>query len=384
MKLDKKTVMAAVVLTGIIGAIPFLSGLMRTGAPQGSTSMVPPDLASHPLYRTYEFNDSASTLRIGVQPLYFPTGLIMESMRRDSILREELAELGVRMEFFPFLKGQDVNFFLLRGDLDIGVGGDMPALVAGASQTVTIASVLQRGYTSVLSRRSRFVADLKGKSIGFPQGSNAHYALMKALEDEGLGLEDVELVPMEVTDMPQALQSRRVDAFSAWEPTVEVTLTTSPGTIVVSRTMSTVYLCISDHLIQERPAVVRLVLAAQVRAIRWMRRSRENLLRATEWSIQEAERFGGGSFPLSTPAAAALAEKDLMGITVDPVHSQGDLAANGRLATEYRFLRERSWIETDLTWDRIRERFDISMVMEVIRSPERFRLGEFLYLDGPS
>lgn len=379
--MGRRTVTAAVVLAGISAATLFLVRRIQTrsqGEPSPASS---PDLTLHPLYRTYDFGKAGPVLRVGVQPLYYPTGLILETIRRDGVLREELQALGLRLELFSFYKGDDVNHFLLRGDLDAGVGGDMPALGAAASGGVTITSVLHRGYTSVLSRRSRFVADLKGQRIAYALGSNAHYALMKALADEGLSESDVDLIPMEVTQMPAALQSGRIQAFSAWEPTVETALMMSPGTIVTSRTMSTGFLYFSDRIVEERPAAVRLLLAAQVRATRWMVRSRDNLRRATEWSIQAAERFSGESFPLSPARAMDVAEKELLGVRSTPVPSGADLESSGRLAIEFRFLKERSWIETDLTWDGILAAFDMDMITEVIRRPDLYRLEEYRYLD---
>ncbi len=379
--MGRKAITAVVVLAGIAAATVFLVGRIQIGSPGASSPVASPDLAQHPLYRTYDFGEAGPVLRVGVQPLYYPTGLILETIRRDGVLREQLQGLGLGLELFSFYKGDDVNHFLLHGDLDAGVGGDMPALRAAAAGGVTVASVLHRGYTSVLSRRWRFVADLKGQSIGYAFGSNAHYALMKALADEGLSEDDVELIPMEVTQMPSALQSGRIQAFSAWEPTVETVLMMSPGTIVTSRTMSTGFLYFSDRLVQEQPMAARLLLAAQIRATRWILRSRDNLRRATEWSIQDAERFSGESFPLGLDRAMDLAERELLGVGSMPVPSGAGLAPSGPLAIEFRFLKDRSWIETDLSWDGLLGAFDFSMITEVIGRFDRYRLEEYRYVD---
>lgn len=381
--MGRKLVTAALGLVAIAAATLFLVGRIQPRPSPEYSPATPQDLALHPLYRTYDFGEAGRVLRVGVQPLYYPTGLVLETMRRDLVLREELRALGTRLEFFPFYKGDDVNHFLLRGDLDAGVGGDMPALRAAVSGRVTIASILQRGYTSVLSRRAHFMADLEGQSIGYALGSNAHYALMKALVDEGLSADEVELIPLEVTEMSAALQSGRIQAFSAWEPTVEATLTAFPGTTVTTRAMSTGFLYLRNRWVDELPAAARLLLAAQVRATRWILRSRENLRLATEWSIQDAEHFSGTSFPLNTARAMDMAERELLGVGSLPVASGADLAPYGRLAIEFRFLRERAWIETDLSWDELLGAFDSGMIMEVIRRPDQYRLEDYQYDDVP-
>ena len=98
----------------------------------GSDHASPPNLSEHPIYRTYSFGSSDNVIDIGTQPLWVPTCLISEAMRHDNILRDALSERGLEVRFHAFLKGADINFFLERGDLEVAIGGDMPALVAAA------------------------------------------------------------------------------------------------------------------------------------------------------------------------------------------------------------------------------------------------------------
>jgi len=52
-------------------------------------------------------------------------------------------------------------------------------------------SLIARNGSNIAS-----VADLKGKTVGVPMGSTAHYSLMGALEHEGLSETDVNIVGM--------------------------------------------------------------------------------------------------------------------------------------------------------------------------------------------
>ncbi len=56
--------------------------------------------------------------------------VISESMKRDEVLRRVLSKQGIKIRFYSFLKGADVNFFIKRGNLEAGIGGDIPALTA--------------------------------------------------------------------------------------------------------------------------------------------------------------------------------------------------------------------------------------------------------------
>lgn len=55
------------------------------------------DLSSHPVYATYDIRNSNDVIHIGTQPLYLPTGLITETMKRDSILNAAIAARGMKI-----------------------------------------------------------------------------------------------------------------------------------------------------------------------------------------------------------------------------------------------------------------------------------------------
>ncbi|MFK5953868.1 MAG: ABC transporter substrate-binding protein [Desulfobacterium sp.] len=112
-----------------------------------------------------------------------------------------------------------MNFFLGKGDIDAGIGGDMPTLTAAANFDIVIPVMIQRGFVSIVANRHMLIDQLKRKKIGYAFGSNAHYALLKTLASAGLNENDVKLIPMEVAQMPEALDAGEITAFSAWEPT---------------------------------------------------------------------------------------------------------------------------------------------------------------------
>ncbi len=365
------------ILSGLILLIVIsLPNCSKDESPQ---SLSPPDLSQHPIYSRYAFDKQESVINVGVQPLYFPTGLISESMKRDAILHRDLVSLGMKVRFFPFLKGSDVNFFLREGDLVAGIGGDMPAITAAANLDLKIASLIQLGFTSIVANQYLQIRDLKGKRIGYAWGSNAHYALMNALAGDGLSVGEVDLISMEVTEMPEALQKGRIDAYSAWEPIPGIALEKDPESVVIHRGYSSGYLYFSKGFSDRHPEAVRRIVAAEMRAIRWIRSDRSNLLTAVKWSSLAGEKLSGRAVELSDAKFAPMAEKDILGLNSAPVIPESDLRQGGALQREFAFLKTLGKIPSSIHWERVKMSFDLHLLRDLISRSEEYRLDEFEY-----
>src|SRR5262249_13839219 len=160
---------------------------------------------------------------------------IWEVMARDQQLRADLERAGCRLRVYPFFKGRDVNRFLAGGQLQGGMSGDLPTLKAAAELDLSVVSLVQEGPRSVVALEGLSLGQLRGHTVAFAPGSNAHYALLHLLRGQAIGTREVRLIPMEVTEMPSALASRRVDAFSAWEPTPTLATLDHPDFNVIAR-----------------------------------------------------------------------------------------------------------------------------------------------------
>ncbi len=110
----------------------------------------------------------------------------------------------------------------------------------------------------------------RGRRIGYAFGSNAHYALLNTLTSAGLDESMLTLVPMEVTEMPKALHEGKIDAFAAWEPTPFITVKQYPETVIIHKSLSSGYMYFKREFFDKHPEIVRLFLAAEIRAINWM------------------------------------------------------------------------------------------------------------------
>ncbi|MBF0537032.1 MAG: NrtA/SsuA/CpmA family ABC transporter substrate-binding protein [Nitrospirae bacterium] len=358
------SVMAAL-LTGVFCSVVF--------------SYASSDTPAEHRYSTYEFGKGKNVINIGTQPLYVPTNIIIETMSRDAVLYDMLKESGMEVRFFPFFKGSDVNDFLLRGDLQVGVGGDMPAIEVASADKVLVASLMQYGFTSVVAERHTSIKDLRGTRIGYAFGSNAHYVLLNALSVGGNTPKDVHLVKMDVTDMVDALKARRIDAFCAWEPTVTEALATLTGFEVIYSKVTSAYLYFRKDFHDSHPDAVDAIVASELRALRWLQRDKRNLLIAVDWVLKRQASFSSKSSPLTPEQIATLALDDLVGVNTDPRLPAGDFTQHGRLRDEFDFLKAIGLIPPTVSLDTVYKNFDPGIIRRVTTNPRRYRLDEYHY-----
>lgn len=339
------------------------------------------DLSAHPIYSKYSFGKGHDIIDVGVQPLWIPTSMIAETMSRDVVMRDAMAQRGLTIRFHSFLKGSDVNYFLLRGDLEVGVGGDMPALSAAAAASVRIVALMQQGFCSIVARKRMLLSELRGKRIGYAFGSNAHYALLQTLADAGLTEKDVRLVPMDVNQMPGALGRKAIAALAAWEPTPTIALARVEGSVVIHRSLSSGYLYFARGFYDHRPEAVRHIIASELRALRWLRREEQNLLRASQWAQVSGRSLSGQAPTLTEQQHLTLARADLVGITSTPFMPRLDLEAGGRLFQEFIFLKRLGKTPAGSSWSQVKGCFDLSIIESIVSSASRYKLDSFKYLD---
>jgi NMT1-like family len=341
-----------------------------------------PNLLEHPIYSKYEFDNTDRTIRIGTQPLYLPGSLITEALKRDTILKEELSKMGLKILFYDFLKGDDINFFLTRGDLDGGVGGDMPALTTAANIDIVIPAMIQRGFVSIVANRQMLIEDLKGERIGYAFGSNAHYALIKTLASAGLSENDVQLIPMDVTKMPELLNNGEITAFCAWEPTPTMALRNYTNSTIIHQRLSLGFFYFLRTVYQKHPDAVSHILAAQIRAISWIQEEKQNLRLACEWSLAAGEQAFGLKINLSINDIAAIAMKDILGQIQNPGIAEDDIKTNGPLHQEFMFLIDIGKIPASISWHQTRKKF-IPKILDIVWvNRNNYRLDEFKYQNG--
>jgi taurine transport system substrate-binding protein len=137
----------------------------------------------------------------------------------------ELAEAtGWEIEWRKFDAGTDVIAAMASGDVVLSELGSSPVAIGASTgldiQLIAYSDVIGKAESLIATNASGIasVADLKGKTVGVPIGSTAHYSLMGALQHEGLSEADVNIVGMKPDDIAAAWGQGTIDAAWIWQP----------------------------------------------------------------------------------------------------------------------------------------------------------------------
>lgn len=160
------------------------------------------------------------SLRIGYQK--FNT---LNILKGTGNLEKALAARGVTVEWREFLGGAQLSEALAAGAIDFGHASDGIGVFQQASGKglayLAAESPYPGGVGFLVPRDSpiRSVRDLKGRRVATGRGYNTQYALIRALEAQGLRYEDVEPVYiLTASDTVAALESGSVAAIGLWDP----------------------------------------------------------------------------------------------------------------------------------------------------------------------
>jgi ABC-type nitrate/sulfonate/bicarbonate transport system substrate-binding protein len=247
-----------------------------------------------------------------------------------------------------------------------------------ATTPTAVVGLGKRNFSSIVSRDFSRLDELKGHKIGFSAGSSSHLVLMRGLKGANMTEKDVTLVPLEPAAMPDALDKGEVDAYSAWEPTPSISLARSPKNRAIYRGMSTDWVVFSREFVERDANVTQMLVAAYVRALNWMRKSKENLDRAGAWVLAESEKFNGEPAKVTAAKAIEIARKDLLEVPGAPsIPTLVDGAPP--LSREFAFLKEQGRIPPAVDESVIHEAFAFDGLRKVQGDPKKYRLFTFDY-----
>ncbi|MEW6530598.1 MAG: ABC transporter substrate-binding protein [Thermodesulfobacteriota bacterium] len=372
----KRGLVAFILAVAAIAGIVVLTVWTGTKRPTDQKIAEPPNL--HTSYTKYQFDHSGRTVHFGIQPLWMPAGNIAEVMSRDAILTQELGKLGLSIRFHAFLKGDDITFFVKKGDLQGGMVGDVPALLAAAVLDILIPAATHQGFDHIVASRELLIRDLKGKRIGYPYGSVSHRTLLEALASDGVTEDQVSLIPQEVTDLPDALAGGFIDAFAAWEPATMAALSKAPTASAIHRSRHLGLVYFTREFATNHSEAMHRILAAEIRAVRWLTADRNNLARSCKWVAERSLGRGTENLVMSPDkCSAAIAELGQMQFVL--VIPERDLRAGGYLEREFEFLKSLGNISSTVVWTDVRKKLDRSIMTEILASPLKYRVDEFRY-----
>ena len=326
----------------------------------------------------YPISVEAKQIDLGVQPMAYPLAFISSVMQRDLRLRAELKAGGYSLSTFPYRKGNDMVALMGDGKLEGAMLGDMPTINSAVRTPIAIVGLGKRNFSSVVSRGYSRIEQLRGKKMGYSPGSSSHFVLLRGLEGAGLRPEQVTLVKLEPTAMPEALERGDVDAFSAWEPTPSISLATNPKNKAIFRGMSTDWFALSQDFVDQHPDAAMSLVAAYARSIAWMRQSSANVRKAAAWVLADGEAFLGSPPKVSLDQAVRIVRKDLLDVAGAPaVPKMIDDAPP--LSREFAFLRAQDLLIPGAEEVSLTRAFKFDGLKTVLSAPEKYKLYHYDY-----
>lgn len=165
------------------------------------------------------FPAATQTVNIGYQK--FGT---LNILKARGGLEERLQPLGFAVQWTEFPAGPQLLEALNVGSIAFGHTGEAPPIFAQAAGAPLVyvgnepASPASEAILIPKDSQIRSVADLRGKRVVLNKGSNVHYLLVKAIEEAGLQLSDIEVVFLPPADARAAFEQGSVDAWVIWDP----------------------------------------------------------------------------------------------------------------------------------------------------------------------
>ncbi|MEY1661344.1 sulfonate ABC transporter substrate-binding protein [Isoalcanivorax beigongshangi] len=272
---------------------------------------------------------AAETLRIGYQK--YGTLVVLKAR---GTLEQQLAPLGVTVQWVEFPGGPQLLEALNVGSLDVGVAGETPpvfAQAAGADLLYIAHEPPAPTSEAILVHRDspiRDLAQLRGHKVALNKGSNVHYLLVRALESAGLTWRDIQPVYLPPADARAAFERGAVDAWAIWDPYLAAAQAQLPVRVLADATgladNHQFYLARGDWAARHPQRVVTLIAAIR---------------EVGEWSAREPQQVADQVAPLlGLSPAITLNAVQRQGYGAQPL-SPEVVAAQQRIADSFAALK---------------------------------------------
>jgi NitT/TauT family transport system substrate-binding protein len=213
-----------------------------------------------------------TTVSLGL--LKFASGAPFYIAEEKGFFKEE----GINLDIKWFDASNPVNVAVASNNLDAGAVGltaDLYNMIA-AGQKVTVVSDKgkeKKGYNPIAAvvvhkdSPIKEIEDLKGKKVGVTTiGSSGHYSIGRILENHGLSLKDIQLVPMNTTQaLAEALKGKQLDAVVMNSTNINAALKDGYGKVLVNVgdefEYQSVGIFVSPNLAQNKDLTVRFLRA---------------------------------------------------------------------------------------------------------------------------
>lgn len=159
-----------------------------------------------------------------------PAGTVITVADQQSVLKTmltasgEAAKLGFGVKFADFAGGPAILESFRADAAQVAVVADVPpihAQIARFPSPIIRAWQLDHGGVSTVARPGvalRTASDLRGRKIGYAEGTAHQAMVLRLLRSAGLSKSDVQLVPLQLTEVGEALGAGQIDIAPLMEP----------------------------------------------------------------------------------------------------------------------------------------------------------------------
>ncbi|MET3321498.1 UNVERIFIED_ORG: sulfonate transport system substrate-binding protein [Peribacillus simplex] len=231
---------------------------------------------------TKSSDNKESVVKIGYQK-----GNTLNILKTRGTLEKRLEKENIKVEWSEFPIGTALLEGLNTGAIDFGHASDANGVFSQASgkTSLYVASdtPYPKGVALVVKDSSpiKSVKDFKGKKIGVTKGGNMHYLLVKALEKEGLSIDDVK--PIYYKDAAEgrvAFESGDIDVIGIWDPFLAVLeSSTSTRTIVNGEnlTQNRTFYFASENFVNNNANTIKIILDELQKSDEWANKNTKDV-----------------------------------------------------------------------------------------------------------
>lgn len=134
----------------------------------------------------------------------------------------------------------------------------------------------------VVNKDVQSLADLKGKTVAFPQGLAGHYFFLHLLKQNGVKSSDINVQYMDAPDAASAFIANKVDAAFTWEPFLSEAGNTEHGKVLYTTAdypgLITDIFIIRNEVDKERKEDVKKFLSAWFKTLGYMKSNEEEAI----------------------------------------------------------------------------------------------------------
>lgn len=205
---------------------------------------------------------------------YSPPSLVL---RKFGWLEEDLKAQGTEVKWVLSAGSNRALEYLNSDSVDFGSTAGLAALLARANgNPVKAVYIYSRPEWTALAvgkdSTVKSITELKGKKIAATKGTDPYLFLLRALHENGLKKNDVEIVHLQHADGRAALEQGRVAAWAGLDPHLAASELEAGSRLIYRNVNFNTYgfLNVSDTFAARHPDQVKRVIAAYERARNWI------------------------------------------------------------------------------------------------------------------